>query len=237
MNDGHQGQLRAFFAKKRKQSLRQTLVDHARDDGVSQRLRKVASELSDHCACLPGEGSQSCREALEYLTVKLSHGRDELDELETLEANLRGCGTQQDVIVTLRVLDRVEHHRPGQTVSEAPSPSSPHLPASEAPASRVGDIRGLPAAERAQLCRDLFARFDADQNGFLDVAEFRECMKALGIALTGREVALIFEAFACPLLRIPQDVFEQIVECEDMHARSAMSKFVRHHDDAPSFMM
>lgn len=48
MNDGHQGQLRAFFAKKRKQSLRQTLVDHARDDGVSQRLRKVASELSDH---------------------------------------------------------------------------------------------------------------------------------------------------------------------------------------------
>lgn len=90
----------------------------------------------------------------------------------------------------------------------------------------VRDIHGLPARQRAAVCRQLFEMFDRDKNGTLDVQEFRDCMKAMGLELDGHEVELVFQSFSCPLMRVDLETFQEIVECEEMrsHAPAGESK-------------
>jgi hypothetical protein len=204
-------------------------------------LHAAVEDLSDYCACLPGdESSEQCRVALEYLEDQLAGSEAACEaekegaacaRLERLESVVRELDTANGgfgpLITTLRVLSRLENKAPAGSGGAARAESPAPVAAIEG--ITVSAIRQLPRNERAQACRDLFEDFDRDGNGRLDVSEFRECMKALGMELDGHEVELVFQSFSDrpAIMGIDPETFQEIVECEEMRSTSSIAKYAR----------
>jgi len=239
-------QLRAHFAGERQRhrgetSLRRSVIDHHMRTESHHELHAAAEDLSDFCACLPGdESSERCRVALEYLEDQIAGslaacetGRQgaACERLERLESVVRELDTASGgfdpLITTLGVLSRLEKktaaRRGAGAVADTPTPVMPME------GITVKDIRQLPHTQRAVACRSLFADFDLDGNGLLDVSEFRECMKALGMELDGHEVELVFQSFSDrpAIMGIDPETFQEIVECEEMRSTSSIANYAR----------
>ncbi|PSC74012.1 Calcium-dependent kinase 7 [Micractinium conductrix] len=185
-------------------------------------LDLAENELGTYCSNLtPDEQPEKCWQAYSFLERKREEASgscdadrpetcEELEQLNEMTHQLLATGSMDDLVATFSTLARVEELRSAKSAAGAAAAAEPS------------------PGEQADPVRALFARLDADGDGRLSIAEFRQGMALLGDELDGSAVALAMDAMDVHG-RIGEQQFRDIVEAEQLNSQSMVAKLWRYH--------
>ncbi|PRW61064.1 Glycerol-3-phosphate dehydrogenase [Chlorella sorokiniana] len=198
-------------------------------------LDLAENELNTYCSTLPPEGQpERCWQAYSFLERKRDAAAAQeaceaapggggtcadLEHLNTMAHELLMTGSMDDLVATFSTLARVEEMRAARSAAQAEE--------EEDVMERVFNT------EEEEYLHSLFCSMDANGDGRLSMAEFRQSMAMLGDELDGSTVALIGDAMELEGF-ITEEQFRDIVEAEAINSKSEVAQLWRHHHLNPS---
>ncbi|CAD7704164.1 unnamed protein product [Ostreobium quekettii] len=220
-----------------------TTLEDIKDDVGLERLHSGAEEISNFCASLPAgsEDAEECWLAYRYFVDQTTSAEVECDLEKAQGYEGQACSglehweefmweadynsSVRDTVITLSGIARAKQRK--MVASEAASTTA------EAEVERNIPTRVPQAtaesflAQNGNRYRDLFYKMDHNNDGLLDVSEFRESMKTLGDELDGDAVSTILNALDIHYT-INLEQFLTIVEAENLRSHTSIAEYLRH---------
>ncbi|DBA69075.1 TPA: hypothetical protein ACH3X2_013235 [Trebouxia sp. C0005] len=234
--------------------LQSTQEERDQRPGKHEILNVAEHDLEGFCSALPDdEESEECWNAYQYYEDKRHEAEEacevewenndgltqpqcaRLEQFEGFVREMVGEGHIVNFITTLQSLSKADQRRLAKEL-EASGDSAQHdqgvreaaqkvQESLDTSTSSVGSSDQETSQRRARV-KDLFYAMDTDNNGKLDVGEFREAMRELGDEMSGSSVATILDAMDVHGY-ISLDQFVAIVEAEAIESHSSDAKMLR----------
>lgn len=234
--------------------LQSTQEEREQRPGKHEILNVAEHDLEGFCSALPDdEESEECWNAYQYYEDKRHEAEDacevewekndgltqpqcaRLEQFEGFVREMVGEGHIVNFITTLQSLSKADQRRLAKEL-EASGDNAHHDQGVKEAAQKVQESLDTSTSsvgssdqetsQRRTRVKDLFYAMDKDNNGKLDVGEFREAMRELGDEMSGSSVATILDAMDVHGY-ISLDQFVAIVEAEAIESHSSDAKMLR----------